>query len=62
MPRIERANVPPQVNLMRISPGKSLVRSVLFATVIVIGILAGVVLECVDAVAVILAPLFSRRR
>jgi hypothetical protein len=47
---------------MRNTFGKSLVRAALFALVIVAGIFAGVVLECVEAVAVILAPLFTRRR
>jgi hypothetical protein len=62
MPRIERDFLPPQVNSMRISLGKSLVRATLFALVIGVGILAGVVLECAEVVAVLLAPLFSRRR
>ena len=47
---------------MRNTFGKSLLRALLFALVIVVGILAGVVLECVDAIAVNLAPLFVRRR
>lgn len=47
---------------MRISLGKSLVGALLFAMMIALGIFAGVVLECVDAMALLLAPVFSRRR
>ena len=47
---------------MGLKIGRSLVGSVVFVLLVLIGITAGVFLECVDAVAVILAPMFHRRR
>jgi len=47
---------------MGLEIGKSLVWSAVFVLVILVGIVAGIFLECVDAVAVILSPLFTRRR
>jgi hypothetical protein len=47
---------------MGLKIGRSLVGSVVFVLLVLIGITAGVFLECVDAIAVILAPMFPRRR
>jgi hypothetical protein len=47
---------------MRFNLGKSLGRTILFALVIVVGITAGILLECADVMAVLMAPLFRRRR
>ncbi len=47
---------------MGLKIGRSLAGSAVFVLVILFGITAGIFLECVDAVAVILSPIFSRRR
>jgi hypothetical protein len=61
MPRDERSS-PALVKSMRFNLGKSLGRTILFALVIVVGITAGILLECADVMAVLMAPLFRRRR
>jgi hypothetical protein len=44
------------------SAGRYLAGSAVFVLAILVGITAGIFLECVGAVAVILAPMFTRRR
>ena len=61
MRRDERSS-PALVKSMRFNLGKSLGRTILFALVIVVGITAGILLECADVMAVLMAPLFRRRR
>lgn len=47
---------------MRRKLATSLAESAVFVLMIVVGVAAGVLLECVDAIAVVLSPLFTRRR
>jgi hypothetical protein len=47
---------------MGLKIGRALAGPVVFVLLVMIGITAGVFLECVDAIAVILAPMFTRRR
>jgi hypothetical protein len=47
---------------MRFNLGKSLGKTILFAVMIVVGIAAGILLECADVMAVLMAPLFRRRK